>query len=152
MLLDRQLAIKVYGRPAPKGSLRSVGQGRMVDDNPATSAWRKQIIRAGHAWQLPEPLDGPLILEATITLERPATVKPKKRPWPHIRSPGHGDIDKLARTILDGLQDAQVLTDDAQIVQLVITKVYPDTPGAVDQLHRPGATIRILPAILEEQP
>lgn len=140
--------VLVYGRPAPKGSLRVVGRGKhrnVIEDNPNVDAWRALIARAGRAWKLDEPIDGPLIAEMTITLDRPTTVTPGSRPWPSKRSPGHGDIDKLARAVLDGLQDAGVFTDDAQVVELIARKVYPDTPGIADVLKRPGAAIRLYP-------
>jgi Holliday junction resolvase RusA-like endonuclease len=147
VILDRQLVVKIHGKPAPKGSLRSYGQGRIVEDNPNTTAWRALIAKAGRAWHLEEPIDGPVIVEVTTTLQRPTTIKPQKRPWPSCQSPGHGDVDKLARTILDGLQDAHVFHNDAQVVQLITRKVYPDTPGAeyCDALEGPGAIIRIYP-------
>jgi crossover junction endodeoxyribonuclease RusA len=152
MRLDRTLMVKVHGRPAPKGSLRPVGKNRRIlkDDNPNTEQWRRHIAAAGRAWRLSEPLDGPLGLEVTITLARPASIKPSRRPWPHLRSPGHGDIDKLARTILDGLQDAGVFHDDAQVCELVARKGYPDT-DTPDLLDRPGAVITIYPISLDDE-
>jgi len=151
MTEPRQIAVKVYGRPAPKGSLRVVGRGpnrNVIEDNPDTEAWRALVARAGRAWYRAGLLDAPIVdpvaLFVTVTLERPTTVSQRSRPWPHKRSPGHGDADKLARTILDGLQDAKVYADDAQVVELTIVKAYPDTPGVRDRLDRPGAWIRLL--------
>lgn len=152
MILVGQLMVKVYGRPAPKGSLRVVGRGKyrnVIEDNPATEAWRALVARAGRAWytagKLTEPIEGPVVAYLTITLDRPGTVTATSRPWPTKRSPGHGDVDKLARAILDGLQDAKVYDDDAQVVELIARKAYPDTPGMRDVLDRPGAVIRLYP-------
>ena len=150
MILDRPLMVKVYGTPAPKGSLRPVGRGphrALIEDNPASEPWRALIARAGRAWHLSEPLDGPLAATITVTLARPQTVTIKARPWPSKQSPGHGDIDKLARLILDGLQDAKVYGNDAQVVELTIVKAYPDTPNVPNILDRPGAVIRLDPII-----
>lgn len=144
--------VKVYGRPAPKGSLRIVGRGakaHVIEDNAATAAWREVIRRAGRAWyragKITDPITGPLICEVTITLDRPESVTPGSRPYPSKQSPGHGDVDKLARLILDGLEDAEVYGNDAQVVELTARKVYPDTPHALDALDRPGAVIRLYP-------
>lgn len=154
MILDKPLMVKVYGRPAPKGSLRVVGRGphaQVIEDNANTTAWRAMIKRAGRAWysagKLTEPIDGPVAVDCTITLDRPLSVTATSRPWPSKRSPGHGDVDKLARLILDGLEDAGVYADDAQVVELTARKVYPDTPGIPpeDRLDRPGAVIHVYP-------
>jgi Holliday junction resolvase RusA-like endonuclease len=155
MILTRQLVVKVYGTPAPQGSLRPVGKTKrlLINDNPRTDAWRAMICKAGRAFKLDEPIDGPVIVEVTTTLTRPTTITPAKRPWPSQQSPFHGDVDKLGRVILDGLQDAGVVHNDAQVVQLITTKVYPDTPHADDTLERPGAVIRIYtPTMLEDPP
>jgi len=56
---------------------------------------------------------------------------PKKRTseFPHTRTTG--DIDKHARNILDALQDAAVVKDDAQVTFLAVRKRYANaTPGA----------------------
>lgn len=150
MLLARERVVKVYGTPAPKGSLHCIGsRGRrnhvLIEDNKATKPWREFIKAAGLAICGDEPYEGALGVEATLTLARPASVMPAERPYPHKKSPGHGDSDKLGRTVLDGLQDAHLFSDDAQIVELVTRKGYPDSPGMPDLLERPGALIRVYP-------
>jgi Holliday junction resolvase RusA-like endonuclease len=156
MKLTRPLAFKVYGTPAPQGSLRTIGNGkarRLINDNPKTGPWRERVAKGGRALMAhhhyPEPIDGPITVTVTTTLQRPVSIKPHKRWWPYLQSPGHGDVDKLARTVLDALVDARVIANDAQVVELVAVKAYRDTPTAPDRLHRPGAVIRIYPT---EQP
>ena len=151
MILDAPLMVKVYGRPAPKGSLRVVGRGErahVIEDNANTTAWRDLIRRAGRAWytagKLNEPIDGPVAVECTITLDRPESVTPTSRPWPSKKSPGHGDMDNLARLILDGLEDAAVYGNDAQVVDGRPEGV-PRHPHALDALDRPGAIVRLYP-------
>ena len=142
--------IKVYGRPAPKGSMKCVGRrGRrahvIVEElGPSIERWRDRLAPACQKLLTAHggPLAGPLTVEVTFTLARPTTVPLTARPWPSVRN---GDVDKLARTILDALQANGVITDDAQVCELTARKCYPDTPGCPDRLDRPGAIIRVYP-------
>lgn len=155
--LTRDYAVRVYGSPAPKGSLKCIGaRGKkrhvLIEDNVRTKPWRELIERAGRALPV-SGLEGPIGVEVTLTIERPkshygtgrnATVLKDSSPlWPISHQAG--DTDKLGRTVLDGLQDAELFTDDCLVVELTGRKVYPDTPGAPDRLQRPGAVIRIYP-------
>jgi Holliday junction resolvase RusA-like endonuclease len=129
------LEFDVAGRPAPQGSKRYIGGsakqgGRFIEASKYLPAWRKALMEA--ALQAMEEQDwvrtsGPVEVEVTFFLERPATISREKRPWP-IKPP---DLDKLVRS-LDSLTDAGVWDDDGQIVQLTAWKCYADTrdPGA----------------------
>lgn len=143
-------AVKVYGTPAPKGSLKCIGgRGRhqLIENNERTAPWRKRVAEAGRALKIPEPLEGPIGVEIVFTIELPASVKPASRPWPIRRSKAGGDIDKLVRVVLDGLEDAGVYKDDAQVCEQHTYKVHPHTPTLYlppeARLDRPGAFIRI---------
>lgn len=59
---------------------------------------------------------------------------------------GHntGDVDKLARLVLDALQDAKVMPDDCQVVELTTRKAYVEGPGT-DVLEHAGLLVRIYP-------
>lgn len=98
-------------------------------------------------------LDAPVGIELVFTLERPESVPLYKRAWPAVRN---GDVDKLARFVLDALTRTKrrphlgVLADDAIVCELLSRKVYPDTPDAPDRLSRPGVVIRLYP--LDEAP
>ncbi len=139
-------AVKVYGDPAPQGSTRCIGSNgrhQLIADTKRTKPWRALVKRAGEALDLPGPLSGPVAVEVTFTVLLPSSVKPTSRFWPWKRSSGiGGDIDKLARALLDGLQDAGVFADDAQVCDLHAVKAYPHSP-APDVLDQPGALIRI---------
>lgn len=144
-------AVKVYGTPAAKGSLKCIGgRGKrghqLIEDSTRTAPWRKRVAEGGRALGLPAPLEGPIGVEIVFTIELPASVKPASRPWPIRRSKAGGDIDKLERVILDGLADAEVYIDDAQVCETHTLKVHPHTP--VDwledrRLDRPGAWITV---------
>jgi Holliday junction resolvase RusA-like endonuclease len=146
-------AVKVPGTPAPKGSMipgRKRGDCPVChlngplyvrEDNKATKPWRKTVCDAGLLLKRRAggTILGPVGIDVTLTVARPATAT---RQWPHVR--GSNDVDKLARTVLDGLQDSGLIADDAQVVELVARKCYPDSP-CPDRLDRPGAVIRIYP-------
>ena len=140
-------AVKVYGDPAPKGSLKCVGgkggRHQLVEDTERTKPWRALVKKAGQALNLPGPLAGPVGVEATFTVLLPGSVKPEARVWPWKRSSGiGGDVDKLGRVVLDALEDAGVVGNDAQVCDLHAVKAYPHTP-VPDVLERPGLLLRI---------
>lgn len=139
------LSITVYGTPKPKGSLRHVGHGRLKEQLEGSPVWREAVKTAAYAagrdagW---DRLDGvPVVIEATLTFEKPASAPKRRETWPVTRS--SGDIDKQARNLCDALVDAGVLKDDSQIVDLLVRKRYAGQHP--DALHIPGAVIRIRP-------
>lgn len=162
MILDREVVVRVYGDPAPKGSLKCVGRRGnrahvLVEDSARSLPWRRRVRRAGEALGL-ERLEGALTVEATLTVPRPAahygtganahTLRPGAPAYPYRRATGGhgGDVDKLARLVLDALEDVGVLTDDAQVVELTARKTYADGPGVLpDALDRPGLRLRLAP-------
>lgn len=131
----------VAGTPAPQGSKRHVGNGRMIEMSTAVGPWREAVKAIALA-------DGsnlerhPVAVDITFYLKRPrghyrtgahenevrasAPRYPKSRP----------DVDKLARSTLDGLTGV-MFDDDCQVITLTATKQY--APAA----QHPGAVIRI---------
>lgn len=77
-----------------------------------------------------ERLLGPLRVEVEFFLPRPASIKQNKRALPIVAP----DVDKLARSLLDGLNqgpDGKVNTgrlwsDDSIVVELIARKYYAD--------------------------
>ena len=130
-----RLVLTVYGRPAPKGSLRFLGKGRVVDANANVIPWR-EAIKAVALQQPVRGLDGPLTVSVVVTVARPQ--RPRHRD-PITRS--SGDIDKHIRSVLDALQDAGVIVDDARVVTVAATKTYVE--GGLDALDSPGAVITV---------
>jgi Holliday junction resolvase RusA-like endonuclease len=66
-------------------------------------------------------------------LPRPKTVSEAKRPFPIVPP----DVDKLARGLLDGIGQSEVIWgDDSQVIKLLAEKVYSTEEEA-------GATIYI---------
>lgn len=141
------LSVHVAGTPRPQGSKRGfVVQGRgskpraiVVDDNKASLRdWRSDVIgavrQAWHALGERPALTGPVGVRLVFALPRPA--KPK---WwaPAVKG---ADLDKLERTILDALEIAGVLVDDAQVCDLASVKRY---PGPAVALTVPGVLITV---------
>jgi Holliday junction resolvase RusA-like endonuclease len=161
--LDREHVLVVYGPPAPKGSMKCIGRGgrhQLVDNSTRTKPWRERVAAGARRLTI-SGLSGPLGVEVTLTVDRPTShyrvngqlsAEGRRRPWPSRKSSGvGGDVDKLARTVLDALEDSGVLLDDAQVVELIVRKTFRDGAGVLpDALDRPGARIRLYP--LEETP
>ena len=164
--LTRDYAVRIYGLPATKGSmtckarhLKGTHQNLQPDNEDALNPWRALVEKAGRALPVTD-LVGPIGVEMTITIARPKShyrtgrnahlLKDTAPLWPCQE--GTGDVDKYGRAVLDSLQKgkpsspgAGTMQTDAQVVELISRKTYPDTPGATDRLDRPGCVIRIYP-------
>jgi crossover junction endodeoxyribonuclease RusA len=134
------LIADVYGVPATQGSTRAfVVKGRAVTTSANTrlKPWREAVRStlveaAGEAW---EPFTGPVCVTVTFKMPKPVSAPKRRRTWPiGARS---GDLDKLARAILDAATDAGIWRDDSQVTVLVASKDYVADGG------RPGAVIVI---------
>ncbi len=132
------VTFNVNGMPKTKGSMRYVG-GRMIEGNHGSKQWRDIVTTAafdaigGIGEKLPNgfPVEGvSLHLDATFRFHRP---KSRRRGGPITRSTG--DLDKLLRNILDALQDAGVIGDDAQFTSCTASKRY------VGESTMPGVAI-----------
>lgn len=136
------LDIDVLGTPRPKGSKRHVGNGIMLEQTKGAPEWRAAVVGAANAaitcpcpdncGQLEPgyPHDGPVSVDIALRFPRPKST-PKRVTRPATRSTG--DLDKHARNILDALQDAGVIKDDAQAVNLTVHKFFAgdrEAPGA----------------------
>jgi crossover junction endodeoxyribonuclease RusA len=120
----------VSGRPAPQGSKRHVGNGRMIEMSKAVGPWREAVRGEAQRVNVAAPLAGPVRVSASFFFIAP---KSTRRATPHVRP----DLDKLIRAVLDGLTMAGVFGDDGQVTEIIARKSY----GA-----RPGAMIRVAPA------
>ncbi|MDK4337693.1 RusA family crossover junction endodeoxyribonuclease [Corynebacterium accolens] len=129
-ILTNTIDFWVQGTPAPKGSKRHVGGGRMIESSKKLPAWM-QAVKLQAAKNRPRiPIDGPAAVRMDFYLQRP------KRPL--YASPAvKPDCDKLARSILDALEAAGILKNDSRVTHLEATKHYADN-------HNPaGAHITI---------
>jgi len=130
-----EIEINVGGTPVPKGSMRHIGNGRMVDQT-KVKPWMNLIRKAAIEIARGETISLPCSVEVEFRFARPKAAK--NRLYPHLRSVG--DIDKLSRAVLDALQgtktEAGLLTDDSLVVDLVARKRYLE-------YGEPGATILV---------
>ena len=118
------MRIEVNGIPAPQGSKRHVGGGRMVESSRAVGPWREAVRaetqRALAGVMVPEfDIFGPILVDVCFWLPRPKTL-PKKVELPTKRP----DLDKLVRAVLDGLVEGGAFADDSQVVSLIATKDF----------------------------
>lgn len=111
----------VPGKPLPKGSLRHIGNGRMIEQTKVKD-WMKDIRNHIEEHVTEVPLFSTPV-SAIISFRFPRPVAAKNRLYPHMRSVG--DIDKLCRAALDALQPS-VLADDSLVVYLSAFKMYED--------------------------
>ena len=135
----------VLGTPAPQGSKRHVGRGIMVEASKKVTPWREAVVtecqRHGLTGRM---LDIGLDVFLCFYFPRPAghfrangEVKGSAPLFPIKRSVG--DIDKLARSTLDGLVQASVIADDSLVANLTARKRY------ATLAHPRGARIRLTP-------
>ena len=119
------IAFTVEGHPAPQGSKRHVGNGRMVEASKRLKPWRDLVIKASAKMaETVEPLEGALYVRLEFRVPRPKTVT---RAYPITRS--SGDTDKLIRGVLDGIDQGGLILDDSQFVDIRASKRYSNNPG-----------------------
>ena len=119
----------VPGTPAPQGSKRHVGGGRLIESSAKLKPWREAVAAdlATYAGAFP---DGSVHLEATFVLRRP------KGHWGSGRNAGQlratapslpavkPDLDKLLRALCDAIAMAGVVRGDQQITTITAAKRY----------------------------
>ncbi|MGR6028991.1 RusA family crossover junction endodeoxyribonuclease [Rhodococcus erythropolis] len=106
----------VPGAPAPQGSKRHVGHGRMVESSKALGPWRERVALAAHS-HADGLMGGPIGIRLKFVMPRPKST-PKRTTPPAVKRP---DIDKISRAILDAITGV-IIADDSQVVDLHATK------------------------------
>ncbi len=138
------IEIDVIGTPAPQGSKRHVGGGRMVESSKKVKPWRSAVAAEAlnHTFG-PWPYVG---VAVTFRLKRPKSHYRTGRFADQLRADAprypakYPDLDKLCRSTLDGLKAGQAFADDSQVVVLEARKVFADR-------NQPGAWIQLFPAL-----
>ena len=127
----------VLGTAAPQGSKIRTKWGAMREANPNTMPWRQEVAAcAKKAMEGREPTLLPVMLVATFIFQRPKShYRTGKRVGElRERAPAHmsskPDLSKLIRAAEDAMSGI-VYRDDAQIVELNVTKTYGRSAHAV---------------------
>jgi crossover junction endodeoxyribonuclease RusA len=121
------MRIEVAGIPAPQGSKRHAGGGRMVEQSRAVGPWREAVRhetqrvmsnggRADNWWPTKT---WPVTVQLVFRLPRPKSAA-KGVKWPAKRP----DLDKLTRAVLDGLVAGGAIADDGLVVYLSAKKTF----------------------------
>lgn len=122
----------VPGAPATQGS-KSLYRGRMVESSKKLPAWRKAVAavatvhRSRDAALFP---DQALAVDLEFVVQRPKYAIGKLLPAVKRST---GDIDKLARAVLDGLTGI-CYRDDSQVTTLTVHKRLA-APGEATGVH-----------------
>lgn len=147
-----EVAVTVYGTPAPQGSKRAFvgrsGKAFVIESShDRVKSWRQAVVDEVRARDRAFRFDG-LALEVSMTFYLP-------RPKSHFRTgrnahllrddapvypSGKPDLSKLARATEDALTDAGLWADDAQVVRYALLAKY--WCSALDAVL-PGAVITV---------
>lgn len=127
------ILLNIYGQPAPQGSKRHVGNGRMIEVSKKVGPWRKAIVDEVKRRELHnELINVPVAVNICFFRPRPKShfntrgeVKPSAPDFPATIP----DLDKLVRSTLDALTQSGVITDDARVVELTAAKVFVEDRG-----------------------
>jgi len=129
------VTFSVEGLPAPQGSKRHVGGGRMVESSKKVGPWRADVELAARRAMI-ETFTGPVSVTLTFHMpmpkSRPAKIRKLQTAWSSVRP----DIDKLARSTLDALTASGIIDDDARVARLRADKLESTTfSGAIITIH-----------------
>ena len=136
---DWMIDIFIEGSPKAQGSLRHVGNGRLIHGK-GMVAWRNHIEATLKQWAGTwfggwEPLDEPV--EASVAFYLP---RPKK---PRLDHAATGlDLDKLQRCVGDALERSGVLKNDARIIRWRAEKHWTHDIENTDG-HQPGVRLKV---------
>lgn len=122
----------VHGDPAPQGSKRHIGGGRLIEASKKLPAWREAIVLAAVQASPGHVTPGPVTVHAEFRFHRPKSHYGVGRNLGQVKAsaPSHPctratpDIDKLLRGVLDAITIAGLIGDDSQVVRAIPAKVY----------------------------
>lgn len=131
------LTVFVPGNPKPQGS-KTAGRRRdgsiyLREQNSSTRPWRTHVTDRLQLLADGKPLTGAIRVTLDFYMPIPKTVK---HPAPTTRS--SYDLDKLSRTILDAITNANIIGDDSQVTTLNARKHYSEKPGVLITVEQKG--------------
>lgn len=129
------LTATVYGEARPQGSKRfgvsESGKPYGYETVKGSRPWRKEVKQVlGRAFANRPRIEGPVVVEIVIYMHRPKSRKGQV--W-HVTVP---DADKLARNVLDAMQET-ILGNDSQVCLARVWKLYSDHPRIELTVGRP---------------
>lgn len=131
-----EITLEVPGVPAPGGSKRHIGGGRMIDDCKRNPGWRSIVAwTARMELRGMMPLEGALAVDVVFWMPRPKAhygtgknagkLKPNAPKYHTVKPDG----TKLWRSTEDALTGL-AWRDDAAVADQRVRKLYGETPGA----------------------
>ena len=122
------MIITIPGEPVAKGRPRFTTRGNHARAiTPKKTVNFESLVALFAADQfVGEPYGRDVALTITIDAyhKRPKRLCRRKDPTGRIKKTSRPDVDNLGKSILDGLQNAGIFVDDAQIQTLIIRKWY----------------------------
>lgn len=111
----RSVAFDVLGTPKPQGSSRAfvVGGKARITSAGKDNGWRDSVAREARVFAA-EQFTGPIRVDITFNMPRPKS-RPKSHHGWHTTSP---DIDKLLRSVFDGITASGLWRDDALVCEV----------------------------------
>lgn len=112
-------------RPVPQGSKRHVGRGVMVESSRSLKPWREAVRQEALKTEAPMTLC-PVLLYLRFRFARPRghfNTKGQLKPSAPIHVVTQPDIDKIARSTLDGMTGV-LFKSDSQVCRLIAVKAY----------------------------
>lgn len=110
----------VPGKPTPQGSKKAFvinGRAVLVDASLGNKAWRKIVTETLKAHENYIQLPGPVNVSLSFYIEKP---KSNRKDY-MAQKP---DVDKLCRSVLDGITDSEMIEDDSRVVFLTASKQW----------------------------
>lgn len=121
--MESVVTFTVLGKPAPQGSKRYVGNGRMVEASKHLEPWRMATriaaMEAMRASRLPT-YTGPVDVHVHYTFAISPSSRGRTDGMLHAIRP---DLDKLLRATLDGITGV-VIDDDSRVANLSSRKTW----------------------------
>jgi Holliday junction resolvase RusA-like endonuclease len=114
----------IPGKPTPQGSKKSFvinGRAILVDASGGNKAWRKLVTETIRAHKDYIILPGAINVSLAFFMEK---AKSNKKEF-MTQAP---DVDKLARSVLDGITDSEIIEDDSRVIYLTASKKWAE-PG-----------------------
>ena len=116
------LNMKPYAAPRPRAAYM---YGRVRSYMPSKyTKWKQAAVQSFLAQYDGKPFDSPVKIKITFIYRRPKGMCRAKDPRHRLPKGTLPDIDNLAKSTLDALQDAGILANDSLVVSLTLNKYY----------------------------